>query len=379
MYIVHVVRQFHPAVGGIESVVQELASAQVAARHQVRIITLNRLFKTTRESVLDARDVIDGAEVIRIPFLGSLRYPLAPAAIKFIKDADIVHVHAIDFFFDYLAWSKPLHRKKLVVSTHGGFFHTPYAARLKRLYFFIITRMSLAWYDGVVAVSDSDQELFCRIRKRGIVCIENGVDISKYANASAAVPVKAILALGRLASNKRLDRLISFIAALRRRDPEWKLTIAGYPWDIDVADLTARAEAQHIRDAVEIVVAPSQEAIRELMGHCSVIASASEYEGFGLAAIEGMSAGLFPLLSDIPTFRRLITRAGVGILVDFSDAEAAADRVIGEWQTIEADYCHYRRSSIAAVSAYDWQSVSQKYERLYEYVCGAKTRCSPPV
>ena len=160
MNIMHVVRQFHPAVGGLESVVQELALAQVAAGHRVRVITLNRLFKAMQAGVLPARDVIGGVEVIRVPFFGSPRYPIAPSAIKFIHDADIVHVHAIDFFFDYLAWSKPLHRKKLVISTHGGFFHTPYAARFKWLYFLTITRMSLAWYNGVAAVSVSDHELF---------------------------------------------------------------------------------------------------------------------------------------------------------------------------------------------------------------------------
>ncbi len=374
MNIVHIVRQFHPAIGGIESVVQELAAAQVAAGHQVRIVTLNRLFKATQDDVLPAQDVIGGADVIRIPFWGSSRYPLAPSAITFIRDADIIHVHAIDFFFDYFAWTKPLHRKKLVISTHGGFFHTPYAARFKRLYFSTITRMSLAWYDGVAAVSIADHELFGRIRKRGIVCIENGVNVSKYADASSTAAVKTVLTLGRLSSNKRLDRLMLFIAALRRRDPQWKLTIAGRPWDISVDDLTRLAEAQHIRDAVEVVVAPAQEEIQKLMGRSSVIASASEYEGFGLAAVEGMSAGLYPLLNDIPTYRRLIARAGIGLLVDFSDAEAAADDFLGKWQMIEADYTRYRRSSIGAASNYDWQRVSQAYAELYEHVCSTKMR-----
>lgn len=374
MNIVHVVRQFHPAVGGFEDVAQQLALAQVAAGHRVRVVTLNRLFKAMHAGVLPAREVIGGVEVIRIPFFGSTRYPLAFSAIKFIRDADIVHVHAIDFFFDYLAWTKPLHRKKLVVSTHGGFFHTPYAARLKRLYFLTVTRMSLAWYNAVAVVSVNDQTLFGGIRKRGIVCIENGVNTSKYANASSAAPAKAILALGRFASNKRLDRMISFIAALHRSDPQWKLTIAGRPWDIDVAYLTELAEKLHILDAVEIIAAPSEATIRSLMGRCSVIASASEYEGFGLAAVEGMSAGLFPLLSDIHAFRRLISRTRVGMVVDFSDAEAAADEWIKTWQMIEADYPRYRRDAIAAASLYDWQPVSRAYADLYEKVCGTKTR-----
>ena len=374
MNIVHIVRQFHPALGGIESVVHELASAQVAAGHRVWVITLNRVFKAAEDNLLPAREVIDGAQVIRIPFFGSTRYPIAPSVIKFIGVADVVHVHAIDFFFDYLAWTKFLHRKKLVVSTHGGFFHTPYAARLKQLYFRTITRMSLAKYDCVAAVSVVDWELFGKIRKRGITCIENGVNVTKFLNASSAVPAKTILALGRLSSNKRLDRLLGFMAALCKRDPEWKLTIAGRPWNVDVSDLMALAEGHQIREAVEIIVGPDDDKVRELIGRSSVMACASEYEGFGVAAVEAMSAGLYPVLSDIPAFRRLVKRVGAGLLLDFSIVEGAADKFIAKWRDIEADYQGYRRSSIHAIAGFDWRQVSEEYVKLYEEVCGTKKR-----
>jgi alpha-1,3-mannosyltransferase len=374
MYIVHVVRQFYPAVGGFEGVVRELAKAQVVAGHRVRIITLNRLLNAAQRQELPARDMVDGAEVVRIPFAGSQRYPLAPSALKFIRDADIVHVHAIDFFCDYLAWTKPLHRRKLVISTHGGFFHTSFAARLKRLYFSTITRMSLTWYDGVTAVSAADFKLFSKIRKHDIVCVENGVNAGKYAGASSAVPAKCILALGRLSGNKRLDRLISFVAALRRRDARWKLTIAGRCWDVEAHHLAALAETLRIRDAVEIVADPDEGEIRRLMSSCSVIASASEYEGFGVAAVEGMSAGLFPLLSDIPTFRLLLGRAGLGMLVDFSDPEAAADEFIAKWREIEADYHGYQAKLTEVASAYAWPRVSETYAKIYDSICGTTKR-----
>ena len=181
--------------------------------------------------------MVAGIEIVRIPFFGSTRYPIALAVLKHIRDADIVHVHAIDFFFDFLAWTKPLHRRRLVVSTHGGFFHTAFAARLKRLYFSTVTRGSMVWYDGVAAVSLDRPDSIQPHQAARAVCIENGVNTSKFLDASSLTPSKSMIWIGRFSQNKRLDRLILFFAALLRIDPEWKLTIAGQPWDLGLQQL----------------------------------------------------------------------------------------------------------------------------------------------
>ncbi len=373
MYIVHVVRQFYPAVGGIEDVVHELAAAQAAAGHRVRVVTLNRLFKTTDDE-LPHRETIDGAEVIRVPFVGSPRYPIALSAIKFIHDADIVHVHAIDFFFDYLAWTRPFHGKKLVVSTHGGFFHTRYAMRAKRLYFNAITRFSLTWYDAVVAVSTPDYERFARLRHRGMVCIENGVNIGKYADAAASKMTKSMVCIGRFSANKRLDRVINFLAALHRHDPEWTLKILGRPWDLDVAEVTAHAQKQGVAASIEIISGASEAEIREQMGHCSVFVSASDFEGFGIAAVEAFSAGLFPVLSEIPAFRHLIEQTGVGMIVDFSQADTAAQRFLARWRDAASNYGTLRATAVAAARSFDWRHAVRRYLDVYEALLGSRRR-----
>ena len=74
--------------------------------------------------------------------------------------------------------------------------------------------------------------MFRRIRTRGRVLIENGVDTAKFSDAGAKEPRKRLLAIGRLSGNKRLDRAIRFLAALRRIDPNWTLYIAGSPLDV---------------------------------------------------------------------------------------------------------------------------------------------------
>ena len=48
MRIVHVVRQFFPAIGGFESVVYELASRQAGAGHAVRVLSLIHISEPTR-------------------------------------------------------------------------------------------------------------------------------------------------------------------------------------------------------------------------------------------------------------------------------------------------------------------------------------------
>jgi hypothetical protein len=87
MRIVHVVRQFYPAIGGFESVVWELATRQAGEGHTVRVITLDRLFKTDKPAKLAARETIAGIEIIRIPFVGSSRYPIAPAGMRSISSS----------------------------------------------------------------------------------------------------------------------------------------------------------------------------------------------------------------------------------------------------------------------------------------------------
>ena len=374
MFNVHVVRQFHPGVGGLENVVLELASAQAAAGNRVRVVTLNRLFHGPKELKLPAADNLNGIEIVRIPYFGSYRYPIAPSVLRHIKGADVIHVHGIDFFFDYLAWTKPIHGRTLVVSTHGGFFHTAYAAWLKRVWFAIITRLSMKFYSGVAAVSASDFARFQSIRPKGLVCIENGANVSKFYDASAPGFQKSVLWIGRFAKNKRLDLLIAFARALLRDDPEWKFTIAGRPGELKLEDVSTLVDAAGLRDAITVIASPTDKALRTHMRNSSFIASSSEYEGFGLTAVEGMSAGLFPLLSDIPPFRRLVASTGLGMIIDYSQPNASARCLLQNLTGIVSEYEEQRAACSKAATAFDWQGVSQEYATLYSAATGAAER-----
>ncbi|MFW5824494.1 MAG: glycosyltransferase family 4 protein, partial [Marinobacter sp.] len=236
--VVHVIRQYYPSVGGMEDVVRNIAACQLATGGQgARIVTLNRLFRNS-DRLLEDSDVVDGVPVTRLPYRGSSRYPLCPSVIRAVRRADVVHVHGVDFFFDYLAATRLVHRRPLVVSTHGGFFHTEFASRLKEIWFRTITRASSRAYDRVVATSENDGRRFGDIVPEGrLEVIENGVNTDKYAGQSSRELNRTLIYFGRWSSNKGLLEALDLMKVLRQRDARWRLIIAGREYDFSLETL----------------------------------------------------------------------------------------------------------------------------------------------
>ena len=123
-----------------------------------------------------------------------------------------------------------------------------------------------------------------------------------------------------------------------------------------------------------IVASPTDETVKTLMRSCSFVASSSEYEGFGVAAVEGMSAGLFPLLSEIPPFRRLVARTGLGMIVDYSHPDVGVRTLLQNLARFASEYAERRAACMQAAIPYDWRRVCQEYVKFYEAATGAVVR-----
>jgi alpha-1,3-mannosyltransferase len=362
----------------MENFVEQLATHQLALDHQVTVATLDRIFDDPKERRLASRQSLNGVQVVRTPYRGSRRYPIAPRVLSAIRQADMVHVHGVDFFCDYLAASAWLHRRPLVLTTHGGFFHTPFAARLKTLYFNTVTRVSLSQYGAVIACSEEDERRFRPICGERLCLVPNPVDVDKFARL-ASRQGSTLIYFGRIAPNKEVEELIAWFAGLARTS-NWKLIVAGKPMGVDLAALRSQAEQLGIAERVEIYDTPSDDDLKRLIGRSTAYACASSYEGFGLAAVEAASAGLFPVLSKIPPFRRTLERLGFGMLVDF--------RQPSTWDTTyaqleqEVRQFHARQSDGAvrdAVVPFAWPAAISQFENIYNRVLGRTTRRIGPV
>lgn len=376
MKVVHVVRQYLPSVGGLEEVVRNLAQQQSReGRYTPTVLTLNRVFRTGG-TLLPATETLDGVAVQRLGYAGSERYPLCPQVAGALRGADLVHVHGIEFFFDYLALLHPLMRKPLLASTHGGFFHSGFASRLKKIYFRTVTRLSARAYQKVIATSENDGQLFRPVvPSDNLLVIENGVDMGKFAAAGAPDLRPVMIYFGRWSVNKGLLECIDVLAALCKQQPDvpWQLMIAGREYDLDAKALQSYAHARGIADRISLYPNPDVAELRLLIGMASYFLCLSHHEGFGIAPIEAISAGLIPLLSPIAPFVRLFETTGAGVLLDaLSPAQQAwqisllhAQMGNGALRTAAN-----RTAAEAALQAYSWQGVAARYTRQYDLALG---------
>lgn len=372
MNIVHVVRQYAPAVGGLENFVRSLAEQQARQGMSVTVITLNRNY-STGVSYSESEE-LNGVNIIRVPFRGSQRYPIAPNVLAHIPRGGLVHVHCTDFFSDFLAITKPIHGAKLLLSTHGGFFHTKYASTLKKIYFNTITRLSMLAYKQIFACSIGDLETFSSISNKTLL-IENGVDVDRFLKLEAIKPQEQIrfVFVGRLSSNKRLDKLIDTYSTVFKAHPNWSLVIIGNDFDGLAADLNVQISNNGMTAQIEILSGLTDEQLEYEALKSHFVVSASEYEGFGMAVIEGMAAGMIPIVSNISSFEKIVRDSGLGLINQYRGQEDAGSII----QFVEGQLGNLHQLTIKArqfSERYSWVSVEREFSKMYEQVLGVSTR-----
>ena len=346
--------------------VEGLSCALQQKGHTVRVATLRSLFATG--TMAPARSVEAGLTVRRMRHWGPQRYPVAPAALAEIRGYDLVHIHAIDFFVDYLSLLRLLHRIPLVVSTHGGIFHTQWANRFKQMYFSTVTRMSLGGVGAVVCVSQQDREKFEEIVPRQrIRLIENGANIDRFWNLKKKVEPGVILGISRLAENKRVHKVLEAMASLKDRYPQMRLEWVGADYDGLRTSLELRAVELGLGGRVHFHGATGREELYRLLERAQMFVSASSYEGFGLSTIEAMSAATVPVVTAVGAHPDVIENGVSGFLTDVDATELSAyiERVL---MMSPEDTAAMGEAARAATRRFSWSEIAPQYEQLYRQV-----------
>jgi alpha-1,3-mannosyltransferase len=328
------------------------------------VVTLERLWNNPRP--LSRTDVVDGLRIDRIPFVGGRRYFLAPEVLRFAAGHAIIHVHAIDFFADFLAATKWRHRTPLVVSTHGGIFHTSWAMLAKRVYFQTVTRVALTQATRVICVSAQDDRLFAPIvpaHKR--VTITNGVDDAFFGIRKSVDPGLMVM-VGRIAEHKGIDRMIDLLPRIRGQIAEARLVVVGPDWEGLQAALAAQARARGVADGVVFAGEVNRSALMEYLARANLVLAPSAFEGFGIAVIEAMASGSLVIASDIAAHRELLPQNRDGILVDFADEARAIQTVVASLRLPLDRVVEMGERARRAAANFSWDRVVDRVEQVYQ-------------
>ncbi|MCX6801520.1 MAG: glycosyltransferase family 4 protein [Candidatus Diapherotrites archaeon] len=323
MKVLHLAHHFWPCIGGMEKSLGQICSGLSKEGVDCKVVCLDRCAKSAEK--LPHCDKRNSVEIVRLPFIDLGAYKIVFGALKQAKDCDIIHVHGLGFFSDLFLLAKFSHHKPVIIGSYGGVFHAG-SNPLKWLYFYCWNRLLLRAADKVVVISGHDLELFKKIvPEKKIALVPVPVEIERFRPGKKEKNSFAFV--GRLSKNKRVDLLIgAFSNAFKGKNA--RLYIAGEDFEGLQAGLERLAIERGIGKQVFFLGAASDRTIEGLLSKSEFFVSASEYESFGVSAIEAMASGCIPILSKIPSFEDFIGKGKNGFVVEFASPPKAAGALL---------------------------------------------------
>ncbi|WP_182111965.1 MULTISPECIES: glycosyltransferase family 4 protein [unclassified Actinotalea] len=329
MRIFHVSDCYAPRTGGIESQVRDLARAQVAAGHEVHVLTATPGPAGERGGVAHDDDgVVVHRLGARMPFDLPVN-PAAPPRVRALLDdhrPDVVHVHAgvvSPFAFDG-ARVALAHGSPLAITWHcmldGAVPLLGAAVRRSR------------WAQAPVALSAVSSAAAERVRDAfgaPVAVVPNGMDLERWAPAAAAGggpvggPVRCVATM-RLAPRKRGGALIGVVEDATMQLPAGALRVDVLGDGPRRAAMQRSIERRDLADVVTLRGRVPREEVRAAYADADVFLAPAALEAFGIAALEARTAGLVVLARRGTGIAEFVTDGEDGLLVDDDAAMARA-------------------------------------------------------
>ena len=234
-------------------------------------------------------------------------------AVRHVR-ADIVHTHLV-----HADVYGALAARRLVSTKHND---DPFRTGAFRF----VERALAARASRVVAITDALARFQVErvgIPKRKLVTIHYGLDALPEAwgaNPGDDIPADAIvvLAICRLERQKGVDVAVRALARLRKREPRAQLVVLGEGEERERLERLAR----------ELDVPASFPGrvpdVAAWLRRASVLVHPVRWEGFGLAVLEAMLAGLPVVASRVSSLPELVQDGVTGLLVPPDDPDALA-------------------------------------------------------
>ena len=291
--------------GGVEIVVEELATRMVRQGHEV--VAYNRKGKHVsdeRYAVAQQKEY-KGVRIISVPTiekkgLNALFYSFFATIKAVFGRYDVIHYHAEGSCA--MLWIPKLFGIRIIATIHGLDWQRAKWGGFATKYLLFGEKIAAKKADEVIVLSKNMQRYFKETYQRETRYIPNGLTLSEPREASLITKKYGlrkenyILFLARIVPEKGVHYLIE---AFKQTDTDKKLVIAG-------GASHTTDYYQNIKDMVKedqriIMTGFVQDALlEELYSNCCLYVLPSDVEGMPISLLEAMGYGRYCLVSDIP-------------------------------------------------------------------------------
>jgi len=320
MEILHVYKDYHPVLGGIENHIRVLAEAQAAAGHGVTVLACDPGRRTREEEIGGVRVLKAGrlATLLSMPL--SLAQPLELRRLC----PDVAHLHA-PYPLGETAQLLLGRARATVITYHADVVRQRPFMRVYGPLFRRVLRRA----DRIIVTSPRYPETspWLAPLRDGCTVVPLGVDTRRFTPpASPWEGPPTLLFAGRLRYYKGLDTLLRALARL----PEATLTVAGDgpmrgAWE-------ALAGEPGVAGRVSFTGEVDDEALAELYrrAHVFVLPANARAEAFGTVLLEAMASGLPCVTTELGTGTSWVVQDGVTGRVVAPGDSAALTGALGE-------------------------------------------------
>lgn len=374
MNIVHAVESINPALGGPAAVAIALALSQARLGHEITVAYYAERHHEEWLASLRVR-FADLARVKfeSIPAGAPGERVLARSARRAFRrlavQAEILHVHGMWNAFNIAAARAGRARGlKLVITPHGMLdpWSLQQGRRKKALALRLVWRTLLNRAHFLHVLNDTEAELISPLGLRAPVKVfPNGIfpeefsklpDAALFRRYSGLGPAQRyVLFLGRLHRKKGVDFLVDAFEGLARTDSVTHLVIAG-PDEGMRSKVEQWVAERHLEGRVSLVGPLYGELKMSALAGAACFCLPSRQEGFSMAILEAMAAGLPVVISEECHFPE-VAQAGAGAVVPLE--AGAVGQALREFLADEprrARACAAAREYVHA--HYDWGTIA---------------------
>ena len=357
--------------GGIEVVVEQLATRMAALGHKVTCYNRRGHHICGREFDAGKPKKYKGVRLVYLPTINYRGFAAMTASISGAVCAafgkyDIVHFHAEGPAF--MCWLPTLFGKKVIVTIHGLDWQR---AKWGNFASFVIKfgeKMAAKYADGIIVLSKNVQQYFQDTYGRDTVFIPNGINSPQKKPAELIAEQYGLkgndyfLFLARIVPEKGIHYLIE---AFRQIETDKKLVIAGGSSQaVDYMEMVHRMAAEDERIIMTNFV--QGQMLEELYSNAYAFVLPSDVEGMAVSLLEAMSYGNCCLVSDICENTEVVEDKALTFRRgNIEDLRKKLEYMLSHPEVVEE---YKKQSSEYICGKYNWEDIVEQTVQVYENI-----------